>query len=124
MVGQGEVGFGLGAVGLVVACAGGVRAASDLEGQSSDGVQGGDGAEVGVVKAEPVATLGAMGRDRFQGLGMGRLRAGAGAWHAAILLSWSPPTVTTQLELAKFATLEKKGVQPQAVGRAEAGATA
>jgi hypothetical protein len=87
VVGEGEVGFGLGSVRAMVAGASGVGAAPDLEGQSGDGVEGGDGAVVGVVNGEALAALGAQGSDRFQGLGVGRARAASGAWHGSNLLS-------------------------------------
>ena len=72
VVGQGEVGLGLGPVGRVVARAGEVGAAPDLEGEPQDPIEGGDGAVVGVVRPEGVAALGAVAGDRGQGLGAGR----------------------------------------------------
>jgi hypothetical protein len=87
VVGQGEVGFGLGSVRAMVAGASGVGAASDLEGKSGDGVEGGDGAVIGVVNGEALTALGAQGSDRFQGVGVGRARAASGAWHGFNLLS-------------------------------------
>ena len=87
VVGQGEVGFGLGAVGAVVARAGGVGAAADAQRQAGDGVEGRHGAVVGVVDGEALAALGAVGGDRLQRLGAGRARTGSGAWHGRNLLS-------------------------------------
>ena len=46
VVGQGEEGFGFGAVGAVVAGAVRVGAAAELQGQAGDGVEGGDGAAI------------------------------------------------------------------------------
>jgi hypothetical protein len=86
VVGQGEVRFRLGSVRAVVAGAVGVGTASDVEGQSGDGVQSGDGAVVGVVKSEALVALGALGSDRLERLGFGRARAGSGAWHGSNLL--------------------------------------
>src|SRR5205085_459340 len=51
---QGEVGFRLGAKRLVVARAAGLGTAADLESQAGDGVDGGNGAVVGVVEVEAV----------------------------------------------------------------------
>ena len=81
VVGQGEVGLGLGAVGPVEAATGRVGAAADVQGQAGDGVQGGDGAEVGVVGPEPVLADGAVGHDGVRvwawvGRGRGRVRHG------------------------------------------------
>ena len=60
VVGQGEVGFGLGPVGSKEAGTIGVVAAADREGQPGDAVEGGDGAEVVVVGMGPMLTLGTM----------------------------------------------------------------
>ena len=52
MIGQGEVGLGLGPVGPEEAGAIGIGTASDGQGQPEDAVEGGDGAEVVVAGLE------------------------------------------------------------------------
>jgi hypothetical protein len=47
VIGQCEVGLGLGAVGAKEARAGGIGAAADRQGQPEDAVEGADGAKVG-----------------------------------------------------------------------------
>ena len=80
VVGQGEVGLGLGAVGAVVAGAVGVGTAADAQGEARDGVEGGDGAVVGVGGPEEVTALGAVSGDGVRvwacvGRGRRRVRA-------------------------------------------------
>jgi hypothetical protein len=87
VIGQGEVGLGLGPVGAEEAGTSGIGAASDGEGQAEDAVEGGDGAEVVVVGMEPVLTFGADDEDRSQGLGA----VGLGA-RSRSLAHGKPPT--------------------------------
>src|SRR5258707_979422 len=89
VMGQGEVGFGFGAVGTVVAGTAPLGTAADLEGQAGDGVQGSDRAEVGIVKVQAVAALRAKRGDRLQRLNVSRAWAATGAWHSWNLLSKS-----------------------------------
>jgi hypothetical protein len=70
VVGQGEVWFGLRAVGPVIAGTVSLGTAADLERQARDGVQRGDGAVIGLGEVEAVTTLGATDRHRFQRLHM------------------------------------------------------
>ena len=60
VIGQGEVGLGLGPVGSEEAGAVGIGAASDRQGQPEDAVEGGDGAEVVVAGLGPVSAFGAV----------------------------------------------------------------
>ncbi len=110
---EGEVGLGLGAVGGVVAGAVRVGAAADLERESQDGVEGGNGAEVVVVGPEATLANRAVGGERGEGLGAVGARAwsGAGLWGLpprAILSLFYAPTPNP----VKFATLEKNGRRP------------
>jgi hypothetical protein len=112
VVGEGEVGFGLGSVGAVIAGTAGLCAASDLAGQSGHGVEGGDRAVVGVIKVQAVAPLGAAGRDRLERLGVG-----GNACVAWVKPPGLVPTLPTQLMLVKCATVEKttgRGFAPAA----------
>ena len=106
VIGQGEVGLGLGAVGSEEAGTSGIGTASDRQGQPDDAVEGGDGAEVVVVGLEPVLAFGAVEGDRSQGQGAIGLRA----WrptHAKPPGSVFYP-LSTFPSPAKFASLEKK----------------
>ena len=67
VIGQGEMGLSLGAVGTEEAGAGGIGAASDRQGQPEDAVEGADGAKVVVVGTGPVPALGAVQKDRGEG---------------------------------------------------------
>jgi len=60
---QGEVRFGLGAIGQQEPRAIEVGAAADREGQSNDAVEGGDGAEIVVVGIGPALAFGAVEGD-------------------------------------------------------------
>jgi hypothetical protein len=91
MVGESEVGLGLGPVRAVVAGASALGAAAAVEGQARDGVQGGDGAVMGVVKVQAMTALRAVRQDGLERRGRDRAGAGLGAWQEAILLSWSLP---------------------------------
>src|SRR5262249_3202149 len=75
VIGQGEVGLGLGPVGLAEAGAIGVGAAPDGQREPEDAVEGGDGAEVVIAGLEPVVTFGAVERDGYQTQGTIGLRA-------------------------------------------------
>ena len=74
MIGQGEVGLGLGAVGPEQAGALGIGAASDGQGQPEDAVESADRAKVLVVGIAPVLAFGAVEEKR----GGVRERAGRG----------------------------------------------
>ena len=67
VIGQGEVGLGLGPVGSEEAGARGIGAASDGQGQPEDAVEGADGAVVIVVGIGPVLAFGAVEEDRSEG---------------------------------------------------------
>src|SRR6185437_10341282 len=69
VIGQGEVGLGLGPIGPEEAGAIGIGTASDRQGQPEDAVEGGDGAEIVVPSPEPVLTFGAVERDGNQAQG-------------------------------------------------------
>src|SRR5262249_22566329 len=58
---QGEMGLGLGSVGLMEARARGVGASPEMKGQSNDAVQSGKGAKVVVSGPELLSTFGAVG---------------------------------------------------------------
>ena len=86
VIGQGEVGLGLGPVGAEEAGASGIGAASDGQGQPEDAVEGGDGAEVVVAGPEPVLTFGAVEGDGDQAQGNDRVGGAvvvACAWRAS-----------------------------------------
>ena len=86
VIGQGEVGFGLGPVGSEETGTIEIGAASDGEGQSEDAIEGGDGAEVVVVGAGPVLAFGAVEGNRFQGQGAVRLRSWSSSFtHGSLL---------------------------------------
>ena len=103
VIGQGEVGLGLGPVGPEEAGTSGIVTASDSQCEAEDAVEGRDGAEVVVAGPEPVLTLGAVAGDGNQaqgaiGLGRGRRRLRMGASFGGYLPSTKPASV-------KFATL-------------------
>ena len=75
VIGQGEVGLGLGAVGAEEAGALGIGAASDGQGQPEDAVEGADGAIVIVVGIGPVPAFGAVEENRGEGQRAVRLRS-------------------------------------------------
>ena len=75
VIGQGEMGLGLGPVGAEEAGAIEVVTASDGQGQAEDAIEGGDGAEVGVTGLGPMLTFGAVEGDRDQVQGAIGLRA-------------------------------------------------
>jgi hypothetical protein len=66
VIGQGEVGLGLGPVGAEEARAIGIVTASDGQGQVEDAIEGGDGAEVVVAGMEAVLTFRAVAGDGNQ----------------------------------------------------------
>jgi hypothetical protein len=74
MVRQGEMRLRLGSVGPVEAFTGGVGTASDVQGETDDAVQGGDGAEVAVVLPEFVEADRAIVGDGKQSLRVRRPR--------------------------------------------------
>jgi hypothetical protein len=75
VMGQGEVGLGLGAMGAEEAGTAGIGTAPDREGQAEDAIEGRDGAEVVVIGMGAVLALGAIDGDGSQGQGTVRLRA-------------------------------------------------
>src|SRR5205823_3497756 len=81
VVGQGEVGLGLGPIRAVKAGARRVGAAADVQGQPGDGVQGGDRAVVAVIRPERVLAFRAVAGDGDQRLHAGRAGARTGAGH-------------------------------------------
>jgi hypothetical protein len=89
---QGEVGLGLGPVGLPEPGAIGIGAASDGQRQVEDAVEGGDGAEVIVAGLEPVLTFRAVARDGDQVQGAIGLRA-----RSSSFAHGGPPLVATSL---------------------------
>ena len=91
VIGQGEVGLGLGAVGAEEAGAGGIGTASDRQGQPEDAVEGGDGAVVVVVGIGPVPAFGAIEEDRGEGQGAIRLRARSSSFAHGGPPWWLPP---------------------------------
>jgi hypothetical protein len=100
VIGQGEVGLGLGPVGPEEAGAIGIDTASDRQGQVEDAVEGGDGAEIVVTSPEPVLTFGAVEVDGDQAQGAIGFRA-----RSSSLAHGGPPLVATsflrsQLQLA------------------------
>ena len=106
VIGQGEVGLGLGAVGPEEAGAIGIGAASDGQGQPEDAVEGGDGAEVVVVGIGPVLAFGAV-----EGTGRGSERGRvavvvvvACAWGASLEV-FLRPLYAAKGSPATFATL-------------------
>ena len=68
VVGQSEERLRFGAMWAMEACAVGVGAASDMQSEACDGVEGGDGAVVGVGGTQAMAALWAMVKDRDQSL--------------------------------------------------------
>ena len=90
VIGQGEVGLGLGPVGAEEAGAIGIGTASDGQGQAEDAVEGGDGAEVVVAGPGPVLTFGAVERDGDQAQGAIGLRA-----RSSSFAHGGPPLVAT-----------------------------
>jgi hypothetical protein len=92
VIGQGEVGLGLGAVGLTEPGAIGIVAASDGQCQPEDAVEGGDGAEVVVAGTERLLTFRAVARDGCQA--QGTIRLGA---RSSSLAHGGPPLVATSL---------------------------
>jgi len=66
VIGQGEVGLGLGPVGPEEAGASGIVTAPDGQGQVEDAVEGGDRAEVLVAGLGPLLTFGAVQSDGDQ----------------------------------------------------------
>src|SRR5262249_53448583 len=81
VIGPGEVGLGLGAVGAEEAGAGGIGAASDRQRQPEGAVEGTDGAIVIVVRVGPVPAFGAVEKHRSEGQGAIRLRAWSSLAH-------------------------------------------
>ena len=75
VIGQGEVGLGLGPVGPEEAGARGIGAASDGQRQPDDAIEGGNGAKVVVVGIEAVSAFGAVEGDRGEGQGEVRARS-------------------------------------------------
>jgi hypothetical protein len=90
VIGQGEVGLGLGPVGSEEAGAIGIVTASDGQGQVEDALKGGDGAEVVVTGLSPLLTFGAVQSDRDQV--QGAIGFGAGS---SSLAHGGPPLVAT-----------------------------
>jgi hypothetical protein len=77
VIGQGEVGLGLGPIGPEEAGASGVGTAPDRQGEPEDAIEGGDGAMVIVVGIGPVLAFGAIEKDGGQGQGAIGLRSRA-----------------------------------------------
>ena len=75
VIGQGEVGLGLGAVGPEQAGALGIGAASDGQGQPEDAVESADRAIVLVVGIGPVLAFRAVEENRGEGQRAVRLRS-------------------------------------------------
>ena len=92
VIGQGEVGLGLGPVGLMETGAIGIGAASDGQRQPEDAVESRDGAEVVVAGMEPVLTFRAVERDGDQAQGA----IGLGA-RSSSLAHGGPPLMATSL---------------------------
>ena len=90
VIGQCEVGLGLGAVGAEEARAGGIGAAPDRQGQPEDAVEGADGAVVVVPGLGPVPAFGAVEKDRGEGQGAIGLRA-----RSSSFAHGGPPLVAT-----------------------------
>ncbi len=90
VIGQGEVGFGLGPVGQTEPGAIGIVAASDGQRQMQDAVERGDGAEVVVAGPERLLTFRAIARDGDQAEGA----IGFGA-RSSSLAHGGPPFVAT-----------------------------
>ena len=91
VIGQGEVGLGLGPVGQTEPWAIGIVAASDGQREPEDAVERRDGAEVIVAGTQRLLTFRAVARDGYQaegaiGLGRGRRRL-----RMEGLLWWLPP---------------------------------
>jgi hypothetical protein len=87
MMGQGEVGLGLRAPGSVEAVTGRIGAAADVQRQSGDGVESGDGAVVGVGGPQPLVASGAVAGHRGQGLDARRPGAPLSTGHESFLLA-------------------------------------
>ena len=111
VIGQGEVGLSLGAVGSEEAGAGGIGAASDGQGQPEDAVEGADSAKVVVVGAGPMLALGTVQKDRSEGQVAIRLRS----WSSSFEVTHGkPPLLCSYVHYTKprgcpatFATLVK-----------------
>jgi hypothetical protein len=80
VIGQGEMGLGLGPIGPEEAGASGIGTASDRQREPDDAIEGRDGAEVIVVGVGPVPAFGAVKQDRSQGQGAVRSRAWASSF--------------------------------------------
>ena len=92
VIGQGEMGLGLGPVGAEEAGAIGIVTASDGQGQVEDAIEGGDGAEVLVTGLGPMLTFGAVEGDGDQVQGAIGLRA-----RSSSFAHGGPPFVATPL---------------------------
>jgi hypothetical protein len=94
MIGQGEVGLGLGPVGLTEPGAIGIGTTSDGQREPEDAVESGDGAEVVIAGQEPVLTFRTVKRDGYQAQGTIRLWA-----RSSSLAHGGPPVLVTPLLL-------------------------
>jgi hypothetical protein len=89
---QGEVGLGLGPVGLTKTGAIGIGAASDGQCEPEDAVESSDGAEVVIAGQEPVLTFRTIERDGYQAQGA------VGLWaRSSSLAHGGPPLLATSL---------------------------
>ncbi len=109
VVGQGQEGLGFGMEGAMKGGTVGVGGAAYVHRQSPDGVEGGDGAAVGVRGPEDVVAFRAMRGDGLERLGLGGRRSAVDACHDSGLLASLPPFFypDVQATSGKFASVEK-----------------
>jgi hypothetical protein len=98
MVRQGQEGLGFRVERAMLARAVGVGTAADEQREAFDGVEGGDGAAVGVRCPKEVAAFRAVSGNGSKRLGLSGGRPAARAWHDSGLLVGLPPLFYRRLQ--------------------------